>query len=65
MARRYSNHEIEAAVLISQDRRRQERENDPAWRWVEAGDGLPGLVWRYDAAAPLPVRRRETVGIEE
>ena len=46
MPRRYSEQEIDEAVLASQDRRHEARLADPSWQLVEADDGLGGLVWR-------------------
>jgi hypothetical protein len=52
MPRFYTDHEVDAAVLEDQHRRLQERLSDPTCQLVQAGDGLPGLVWRPVAIAP-------------
>jgi hypothetical protein len=46
MARRYSEHEIDAAVEAAQIARLHARQHDPSWRLAEATDGLGGLVWQ-------------------
>lgn len=45
MARRYSEHEVEAAILASQHRRHDERMASDEWTLAESTDGLGGLVW--------------------
>lgn len=48
--RRYSEHEIDAAVLASQEARQTERIADPRWTVVEDDlSDVLGPTWRYES----------------
>lgn len=49
MAHRISRWEIEAAIEAAQLARADARRDDPAWRLVEATDGLGGMVWQHQS----------------